>query len=211
MLKAAVIGCGPRGIEHARAITAVDGIELAAMVDPSADTLRQATHSLGVPGYLNIEELLERTRPEIAVLATQARGRADLTERVAAFPGIRAIVTEKPMALTMAEAERMLAVCEDRGILLTVSHQSRFCSGVSAMKAAIDAGELGTLEFLRGSCYGNLLRQGIHVLDTMRWLAGGRDILWVMSQGVTTRISSGGMPAAMRGTGTIFRTPPRCG
>ena len=182
MLKAAVIGCGPRGQEHARALKDIDGIELVAVAESSAELLRQSTESLGVSGYLTIEELLERARPEIVVLATQARGRAELTERIAMFPGVRAIVVEKPMAMTMAEAEGMLAVCEARGIMLTVSHQLRFCDEFLAMKAAIDAGELGFVEFLRGSCYGNLLNQGPHMLDAIRWFAGGRNILWIMSQ-----------------------------
>jgi len=46
----------------------------------------------------------------------------------------------------------------------------------------LDAGEVGAVEFLRGSCYGNLFRQGIHLLDAMRWVSGGREVLWVMSQ-----------------------------
>jgi predicted dehydrogenase/GT2 family glycosyltransferase len=182
VFRAAVIGCGPRGIEHAQALTCIDGIELVAMADRSAEAVRQATGSLGVQGYLAIEEALERSRPDIVVLATPALGRAELTERVAAFAGVQAIIAEKPMAMTMAEAERMVAVCEARGIVLTVCHQWRFGTEIAAMKAAIEAGELGDVEFLRGSCYGNLLRQGVHVLDAMRWLTGGRNILWVMSQ-----------------------------
>ncbi len=182
MFKAAVIGCGPRGNEHARALKDVDRVKLVAVAECSTEILRQATESLGVPGYLTIEELLERVRPEIVVLATPARGRAGLAIEIAAFPGVRAIVAEKPMAMTVAEAESMLDACEARGVLLAVCHQLRFCDEFLAMKAAIDAGELGTLEFLRGVCYGNLLNQGPHILDAIRWFAGRRDIQWIMSQ-----------------------------
>jgi predicted dehydrogenase/glycosyltransferase involved in cell wall biosynthesis len=182
MLKAAVIGCGTRGTEHAQVLKNVSGIELVAMGGRTPEAVSRATAPLDVPGYLALEELMERARPEIVVLATPAHGRAALTERVAGFAGVRAIVAEKPMALTLAEAEQMLAICEARGIMLTVSHQWRFSTELVAIKAAIDAGELGAVEFLRGSCYGNLLRQGVHILDAMRWLAGDRDLLWVMSQ-----------------------------
>ncbi|PTL36661.1 hypothetical protein CLG94_02980 [Candidatus Methylomirabilis limnetica] len=182
MLSAAVIGCGPRGIEHACALKSVIGLELVAVVDQSAPALRTAIDSLGVPGYLDVKELVERHRPDIVICATPARGRADLVMQLAPFPGIRAIVVEKPMAVTLAEAELMLGACTARGILLTVCHQLRFCDEFIAMKAAIDAGELGRIEFLRGSCYGNLLNQGPHLLDAIRWFAGTREILWIMSQ-----------------------------
>ncbi len=182
MLRAVVVGCGPRGIEHARALGGIHDLKLVAVVDRSAEAVRHAAATLDVPGYSAAEELISEARPDIVVIATPTAGRAELIERVAALPGVRAIVAEKPMALTMREAERMVAVCEDRGILLTVSHQWRFSRELEAMKAALDAGEVGAVEFLRGSCYGNLLRQGIHLLDAMRWLSGGREILWVMSQ-----------------------------
>ena len=100
ILRAAIVGCGPRGIEHAQALRSVDGLDLVAVADRAPEAVRPATDALGVPGYLAIEELMERARPDIVVLATPARGRAALTEQVAAFPGVRAIVAEKPMALT---------------------------------------------------------------------------------------------------------------
>ncbi len=182
MLSAAVIGCGPRGAEHAVALRGVTGVQLVAVADQSPIPLRNLSDSLGIPGYQDVEELLDRARPDILVLATPARGRAELAMRAAMFPGVRAIVAEKPMAMTMTEAKRMLETCTARSILLTVCHQLRFCDEFVAMKAAIDGGELGSLEFLRGSCYGNLLNQGPHVLDAIRWFAGKRDILWIMSQ-----------------------------
>jgi predicted dehydrogenase len=160
----------------------VDGVKLVGVADRSPDVLDRAEHLLGVGAHSTLQRLLDAARPEVVVLATPASSRAELTERASQCPSVRAIVAEKPMAGTLAEAQRMFRACEARGILLLVSHQLRFCPEFLAMKAAIDGGELGALEFLRGSCYGNLLNQGPHILDAIRWFAGGRRILWVMSQ-----------------------------
>lgn len=94
------MGCGPRGIEQAQALRSVDGLDLVAVADRAPEAVRSATDALSVPGYLAIEELMERAQPDIVVLATPARGRVALTEQVAAIPGVRAIVAEKPMPLT---------------------------------------------------------------------------------------------------------------
>ena len=93
----------------------------------------------------------------------------------------RAILAEKPLALGLAEGERIVAACEERGTTLAVGHQSRYARSFLRLKRAIEELEIGELESLRGICFGNLLDQGSHVLDSLRWLTGRR-ILWVMSQ-----------------------------
>ena len=182
MLRAALIGCGPRGHEHARVLRQLPGVSLAGICDREPAVLAPAIRALGAPGYGSVAELCERTSPEIVVVATPPRGRAALVRQVAEFAGVRAIVVEKPLALTLADAQGIVESCAAANILCVVCHQLRHAPEFTALKQAIDAGAVGNLEFLRGVCYGNLLNQGVHLIDLMRWLSGGRLIRWVMSQ-----------------------------
>ncbi|NUN92186.1 MAG: Gfo/Idh/MocA family oxidoreductase [Verrucomicrobiae bacterium] len=179
-LKAAVIGCGKRGLDHARGYAACDGIELVALVDRAEEKRKAGMDRFQVAGYADVEEMLDQAKPDLVSIVTQPRGRADLTRQVAAGK-VKAIVAEKPMALTMAEADSMVEACETAGIALIISHQMRFCREFVAGKEAICRGEIGEIQFLRGVCYGNLLNQGTHVLDMIRWYAGEPKLEWVMA------------------------------
>jgi predicted dehydrogenase len=182
MLTAAVVGCGPRGREHARALHAVAGVTLVGVADVSPVRRADAAAELGVPGFPALPDLLARTRPAIVVLATPVAGRLALVEALARDGGVRALALEKPMARDLAEAGRILELGEAAGMRVVVGHQLRFCQEFVALKEAIDAGEIGRPTALSGWCYGNLLDQGPHLLDMARWLAGSRPALWVMSQ-----------------------------
>jgi predicted dehydrogenase len=182
VLTAAVVGCGPRGREHAQALRAVDEIALVGVVD--ADPARRAAvgGDLGVPTFATLASLLVHGPPHIVVLAIPASGRLPLVELAVQCRGVRALVLEKPMAHRLAEARRIVGLCEDAGVRLVVGHQLRFCPEFVALRDAVDRGELGRLSSLAGWCYGNLLDQGPHLLDLVCWLAGDRKALWVMSQ-----------------------------
>ncbi|MFL5907142.1 MAG: Gfo/Idh/MocA family protein, partial [Solirubrobacterales bacterium] len=181
-LTAGIVGCGPRGIDHAVALGEVDGVDLGGMVDLAAERCERAQAELGVPAYAETGELLSGIRPEIVVVATPHDVRSEVVEEIAASDFVRAIVVEKPLALTMAEAESMVETCDGAGVQLSVGYQLRFVPHFIALQEAVDSGELGTIEFIRASSYGHLLDQGPHLIDAARCLTGDRRVLWAMSQ-----------------------------
>jgi predicted dehydrogenase len=181
-LTAAVVGCGPRGREHARALQAVAGVTLVGVAEVSPPRRADAVAELGVPGFPTLPDLLARIRPAIVVLATPVDGRLAVVEALGRDSGVRALALEKPMARDLAEARRILDLCEAAGVRVVVGHQLRLCPEFVALKETIDAGDIGRPTALSGWCYGNLLDQGPHLLDMARWLAGSRPALWVMSQ-----------------------------
>ncbi len=180
--RAAVVGCGPRGLEHAQAMTRQEGTQLVAVADVSEPARREASESLGVAGYPDIDALLADVSPEIVSIVTPPHVRLPLVERAAASPDVYGIAVEKPLALSMPEAEGMVSLCDRERVLLVVCHQLRFVPHFVALKEAIDQGAIGRVEFLRAACYGDLLDQGPHLLDAIRWLSGGPRVLWAMSQ-----------------------------
>jgi predicted dehydrogenase len=182
-LTAAIVGYGRRGEEHAAALREIEGVSLAGLADPAESRRAAAQADLGIRTFADVGELLSAVRPEIVVVATPADVRLDPVERIAASDSVRAIAVEKPLAHGMAEAEAMVAACDREDVLLIVGHQLRFALPFGALKQAIEDGELGTIEFVRASCFGHLLDQGPHLIDTIRWVTGGRRVLWAMSQG----------------------------
>src|SRR5262249_10637867 len=135
----------------------------------------------GARAYYDAGAMLEREAPEIVSIVTRPAGRADLA-CLCASAGVKGIIAEKPMAITLADADRMVARCRTAGAVLTVSHQMRYSPEFEIGKAAIDSGRIGEVYFMRGVCYGNLMQQGTHVIDMLRWFAGDAKVAWVMAQ-----------------------------
>jgi predicted dehydrogenase len=179
-LRVAILGCGPRGVEHAEALARVSGLELAAVVDSAEDRRRALAERYAARAYESAEHLIAGADTEIAIVATPPGSRADLVGEVLAMAGLRAVIAEKPLSLDLADAERQVEACRRRDVVLAVSHQSRYASGFRRVKELIQAGALGRVDLLAGVCYGPLLDQGNHLVDTLRWFADS-EVSWVMS------------------------------
>jgi predicted dehydrogenase len=177
-----VVGCGPRGREHARAILSVAGLSLSAMVDVSTAARDAARCELAVPVFGTIREAVAAVSPAVIVLATPVARRADLAHEAIRAGGVRAVVLEKPMATDLAEGLGLVAAARQANVCLLVSHQMRFCPEFLALRDAIAEARLGRLRLLVGSCFGNLWNQGIHLLDMVRWVTGDRRLRWVSAR-----------------------------
>ena len=208
-LSAAIVGCGPRGIDHGAALQQVEGISLVGLCDLDESRRQRAAAELDVPAFTDAAELISGTAAEVVVVATQPRGRAELIAPIVASESVRAVVVEKPLALSMSEAEEIVAAADRAGVQLTVCHQLRCTPHFIALQEAIERGDLGTIEFIRALAYGHLLDQGAHLVDAVRALSGGRRVLWAMSQGgaeLAARPSCG--PRGTGGPG-VDDPPPR--
>jgi predicted dehydrogenase len=180
-LKGAIIGCGGRARGHAEAYLAVKGVQLDAVADLDRARADKFSETYGAPAYYDAVEMLEKVRPDIVSVVTRARDRCDVV-RLCSEYGVKAVNAEKPMAITLEEADEMVAVCRKAGTYLTISHQMRYCPEFERGKEAIERGEIGEVYFLRGVCYGNLMNQGTHVIDMLRWFMADARVGWVMAQ-----------------------------
>jgi predicted dehydrogenase len=128
--------------------------------------------------YDSYESMLERERPDIVSICTSAAPRATIIRDIAAMvkagrTGVRAIWAEKPLAISLADADGMVAACEDAGILLVTNAMRASDVYYRRARALIDAGELGQMRQVTGYGAGNLSHMGVHLIGAMCVLAGG--------------------------------------
>jgi predicted dehydrogenase len=124
--------------------------------------------------YADWQELLDRERPDLVSVATNPEAHADIVAECAAR-GARVVYCEKPIATRIADAERMVAACARRGVLLVINHNRRFNPNYHRLQRAVASGDLGELTSaaLRWGS-GRLGNVGTHMVDAVCMLAGRR-------------------------------------
>ncbi|MFH8498427.1 Gfo/Idh/MocA family oxidoreductase [Streptomyces coeruleorubidus] len=144
-----LIGAGRMGSFHAETLAhRLPGVHLAAIADPAPGAAQRLGERLGcTTTYTDIGELLADPRIDAVVVVTPARTHADLVE--AAAKAGKAVYCEKPMAVTLAEADRAIKAAADAGIPLQVGFNRRYDPGFRAAREKITAGGIGTPQLLR--------------------------------------------------------------
>jgi predicted dehydrogenase len=129
----------------------------------------------------DLPALLAKTQPDILDVACNPSYRLEGVQ-AGMVPSVKLINLEKPMALTPEAAYAIERLCLDNGKLLTVNHQKKFLPGWREAKAAISAGAIGEIDFMRATCQGNLLEQGTHLVDMVLFYNDYHPVKWVMGQ-----------------------------
>jgi UDP-N-acetyl-2-amino-2-deoxyglucuronate dehydrogenase len=168
--RAAVIGCGKMSRGHARAYADAADVELVAAADVSEAALAAFGDEFAVGAtYADPVRMLERERPDLVSICTWPPLHADETE--AAFAaGARVVWCEKPMAVHLADADRMLAAAAAVDGLVVVNHQRRFVESYRQARDLLDAGAIGQVTQITGICAGDTLTDGTHLIDMTRFL-----------------------------------------
>ncbi len=180
-LRAAVVGCR-MGRGHARVMAALKDYQVVALCDLDEAVAREAApHTEGVRTYTDFEDMLREEQPDVVAVATPTDSHARLTI-AAAQSGVQGICCEKPMATCMADGRRMLAACRESGAALIVNHQRRMGPDLVKMRRLILEGAIGEPYLLRGTCAGDVLSDGTHLVDSLRWLAADEEAAWVLGQ-----------------------------
>lgn len=178
--RAAIIGCGGISHPHATAIGAVEGVELVAAADISQPTLQAFGARHGVDRiYTDAEEMLATEQPDLVVICTWPHTHADLTE-LSCAAGAKAVISEKPMAVDLTDADRMLHASTRSGTVLLVNHQRRFGWRYQEARRLIELGAIGQVTQISGTCNSEMLTSGTHVIDAIRFLAGDRPVTAVL-------------------------------
>jgi len=184
-------GCGRISKNHFDAIARVDGLTLAAVCDIDAERAKRAGEAQGVPSYRTLDELLQVGQCDVIAICTPSGLHS--AHGIAAARAGKHVVTEKPMAISLAQADDLVRACDDAGVHLFVVKQNRLNPPVQLLKRAIDKGRFGriymanvTVRWQRPQEYydaepwrgtwefdgGAIMNQASHYVDLMQWLVG---------------------------------------
>jgi predicted dehydrogenase len=174
-----LIGCGAMGKAQARIIASLPMYRLIAVADVVAEAAAAVATEYGCAHGTDVAALLAQHRPAVVAICTGNDTHARYTIQ-AAQAGVRGIHCEKPMAVHLDDARAMVAACAASGTRLIINHQRRTGADLIAMKRAIDGGAIGTVRRIRVQCAGDILSDGTHCVDSLRFLAGDSAVEWVL-------------------------------
>lgn len=184
MYHVAIIGCGkvgvlyeaeqkrPKPASHAGYIATNPHTKLAALVDTSPAALMKAGKLFPrARKYASARKCLEKEHPDIVVIATPPHTHLALV-RLCIQEGVRAVICEKPLALTIAEAEAIIHIVKKSGIIFVLNYQRRFAPLFVRVRRDIISGALGKIQQV--TCYysNGLYNNGGHAIDALLFLLG---------------------------------------
>jgi len=182
MYRVGFIGCGGIARAHAKGYAEVPECQIVAAADISREAVDAFGEQFGVGRrFTSYEEMLAAEKPDIVSVCTWPPQHPDPVV-AAARAGAKGILCEKPMALTLPEADRMIAAARASGSILIVGHQRRFDSRYALARKLVADGAVGALEEILAICNGDLFSDGTHAIDLMRFLAGDAAVSWVFGQ-----------------------------
>lgn len=188
-----IVGCGAIGPTHAGVLKQIPEAQLVAVADLLPDRAQAMAQKFGVERvYKTDAQLIADKNVDVVIFATPSGMHAD--QAVAALRAGKHVVVEKPMDVTLAACDRMIAAEKETGKKLGVISQHRWDHASIFVKDAIESGKLGKLILVemrvpwwrtqqyydsgdwRGTWKmdggGALMNQGVHTVDLMQWLAG---------------------------------------
>ena len=176
-----IIGCGSIANAHARGYRAL-GLNIAAAADINQEKLNMFKERYGVKNlYKDYKQMLHKEALDILSVCTWPPLHSEMTV-AAAEAGVKGVLCEKPMATCLAEADRMIEACEKTGAKLAVGHMRRFSEiYVKARRLVVDK-VVGEPTFIHGISVGDLLSDGTHLVDIVRFFAGDQPVNWVIGQ-----------------------------
>jgi predicted dehydrogenase len=178
-----LVGCGPRGAMHARAILAnQDRLHLRAVCDVDRGRLEALATELGIGRtYTDADAMLTAEQPDVLCFATMPAVRLPLVE-LGVKHGVKAIACEKPMALSLVEARRIADLCAAAGVQMIVCHQLKYSPHWQQARDMVRSGVLGDIHTIHATARPSLLRVGTHLMDAMQWLNDWQRGVWVLGQ-----------------------------
>lgn len=192
-MKYALIGCGrisPNHIEAAKN----NNLEFVAMCDILPGIMEEKSDQFNLENtkkYTDYKILLEKEKPELVAIATESGSHAKIAcDCIAAGSNV---IIEKPIALSIADANAIIKAGKEKGVVVCANHQNRFNKSVQYIRKALEEGRFGKLShgaahvrWNRGESYytqapwrgtwaqdgGCLMNQCIHNIDLLRWMMG---------------------------------------
>lgn len=187
-----IIGCGMIANFHARAIRDIAGAQMVACYNPTAPKAEKLAAEYGCTAYTDLEKML--AHPGLDIVTIGSPSGSHMEPCLAAAQAGKHVIVEKPLDVTLARCDQMIAACEKAGVKLATIFPSRYHASSRLMKRAVEAGRFGKLalgdayvKWYRTQQYydsgawrgtwkldggGALMNQAIHSVDLLLWLMG---------------------------------------
>ncbi len=159
----AVAGAGYIGCAHMDAAHASSSVQLSAIVDPSPNAVAIAA-KYGVPLYTSLAELFNTDKPDGVVLATP--NQLHLTHAKECMDEVVPMLLEKPITVTVVEAEELVVYQEKTRSIILIGHHRAHSPIMAKAREVIDSGKLGKLVAVMGSA---LFVKPDHYFDDGPW------------------------------------------
>ncbi|MDQ2890183.1 MAG: Gfo/Idh/MocA family oxidoreductase [Gemmatimonadota bacterium] len=190
-LRVAVVGCGRISTNHFDAIARLDDLRLVGVADIIPERAEAAGERYGAPAYGSLEAMLSGVGCDVVTVATPSGLHPQ--HGITAASGGKHVVSEKPMAISLAGADSLIAACAEHGVKLFVVKQNRLNPAIQLVKRAVEKGRFGrihsancTVRWARPQDYydqapwrgtwamdgGAFMNQASHYVDLIQWLAG---------------------------------------
>lgn len=202
MLKFALVGCGRIAKRHSEllGLKQIEGAELAAVCDIDLPKAQKIGEQFSVPCFADMHEMMQSVDVDVVVVLTESGNHAKHVVQLAKYR--KHIVVEKPMALTLDDADAMIQACDAAGVKLFVVKQNRFNVPVVKLREALEQGRFGKIalgtvrvRWCRPQSYydqapwrgtwamdgGVLANQASHHIDMLEWMLGDVDSVFAKS------------------------------
>lgn len=211
MIKFALLGCGRIAKRHSDLLgqNQIAGAKLVAVCDHVIERAREIGSRYEIPYFAEMHEMMKAVDCDVVVVLTESGAHAGHVVELAPYG--KHIVVEKPMALTLDDADSMIRACDNAGVKLFVVKQNRFNVPVQKLRQALDAGRFGRLvlgtvrvRWCRDQAYydqaawrgtwamdgGVLTNQASHHVDLLEWMMGEVDSVFAKGTTALARIEA---------------------
>jgi UDP-N-acetyl-2-amino-2-deoxyglucuronate dehydrogenase len=202
MLRFALLGCGRISKRHSELLgyNKIDNASLVAVCDIVEEKAKKIGDQFGVPYFTDMHKMMQTIDLDVVTVLTESGYHAKHVIDLAKYK--KHVVVEKPMALTLDDADNMIRACDEAGVKLFVVKQNRFNVPVVKVREALMAGRFGKLvlgtvrvRWCRPQAYydqdawrgtwaldgGVLTNQASHHVDLLEWMMGDVESVQAMS------------------------------
>jgi predicted dehydrogenase len=202
-LRFALIGCGSIAKKHAHVLSHyLEDAEIGAFVDLNLARAKEFSAKYDAPAFASVPEMIREMDERIDVFSVLTPSGAHCGNVLQLAEYGRPIVVEKPLALRLDDADRMIEACDAHGVKLFVVHQNRYNPPVAKAREALEQGRFGRLvmgtvrlRWMRDQAYydseswrgtwahdgGVFMNQAVHHIDMLSWFMGHAETIRSMA------------------------------
>lgn len=211
MLRFALVGCGRIAKRHSEllGLSQIKNASLVAVCDLVEEKARKIGSLYSIPFYTDMHVMMSSNDIDVVVVLTESGNHAKHVIELSKYK--KHIIVEKPMALTLEDADAMISACDEAGIKLFIVKQNRFNLPVIKLKEAMVLGRFGKLvlatirvRWCRDQSYydqdpwrgtwaldgGVLTNQASHHVDLLEWMIGEVDTVYALASTALANIEA---------------------